>query len=327
MERNVKTMIEGDDKPVIYDKYNFTVPSQKMVRVIMDTDAKNEADDQYAIVHALLSPKFDNRGIIAAHFGEWRSPTSMEDSYEEIAKILALMKIQDNNMIFKGAPRALADESTPIPSAGAELIIKEAMSDDPRPLFVTILGPLTDMAAALLMEPRIADRLTVIWIGGGAYPAGEPEYNLWNDIHAANVVFKSKVSVWQVPKNVYQRVMVSLAELEYRVKPHGELGNYLFKQLVEFGHTEAAINTIIRTGECWCLGDSPVVGLLLCDHEYHYDWLPAPEFTQDMRYIHERNNRPIRIYKDVNSRFILEDFFIKLAMFTDKQQSGGHAIK
>lgn len=31
-----------------------------MVELIVNTDAKNEADDQYAIVHALLSPKFDN---------------------------------------------------------------------------------------------------------------------------------------------------------------------------------------------------------------------------------------------------------------------------
>ncbi|MEI2396146.1 nucleoside hydrolase [Paenibacillus phytohabitans] len=306
---------------MIYESYNFKVPNQKMIRVITDTDAKNEADDQYAIVHALLSPKFDNRGIIAAHFGNWRSSTSMEDSYEEIQKILGLMELENKDMVFKGAPQALSDEQTPAPSAGAELIIKEAMSDDPRPLFVTFLGPLTDMASALLMEPRIADRLTVIWIGGGAYPAGEDEYNLWNDIHAANVVFKSQVPLWQVPKNVYQRVMVSMAELEYRVKPYGELGNYLFEQLVEFGHTEAALNTNIRTGECWCLGDSPAFGLLLCDHEYHYDWVPAPEFTQDMRYVHERNNRPIRVYRDVNSRFILEDFFIKLAMFIEKRKS------
>ncbi|WP_254450145.1 nucleoside hydrolase [Cohnella herbarum] len=194
---------------MIYDKYSYTVPNPKMIRMIMDTDAKNEADDQYAIVHALLSPKFDNRGIIAAHFGEWRSSTSMEDSYEEIIKLFGLMKIDSNNLVFKGAPRALPDESTPVPSAGAEFIIREAMAEDPRPLFVTILGPLTDMASALLIEPRIADRLTVIWIGGGAYPQGDPEYNAWNDIHAANVVFKSKIPVWQVPKNVYQRVMVS----------------------------------------------------------------------------------------------------------------------
>lgn len=37
--------------------FNFTVPDFRKVRVLIDSDAKNEADDQYAIVHALLSPK------------------------------------------------------------------------------------------------------------------------------------------------------------------------------------------------------------------------------------------------------------------------------
>jgi purine nucleosidase len=35
-------------------------------RVIIDTDAKNEADDQFAIVHALLSPSLEVRGLIAS---------------------------------------------------------------------------------------------------------------------------------------------------------------------------------------------------------------------------------------------------------------------
>ena len=46
-------------------------PSRR--RVIIDTDAKNEADDQFAIVHGLLSPTLDIRGLIAAHFGTRRS--------------------------------------------------------------------------------------------------------------------------------------------------------------------------------------------------------------------------------------------------------------
>jgi hypothetical protein len=49
--------------------YAFEVPQEKVVRVITNTDAKNEADDQFAIVHALLSPKFENVGFIAAHYG------------------------------------------------------------------------------------------------------------------------------------------------------------------------------------------------------------------------------------------------------------------
>lgn len=305
---------------MIYNKYSYTVPDQKMIRVITNTDAKNEADDQFAIVHTLLSPRFDNRGIIAAHFGSSKSKTSLQDSYDECEVVLKLMNLKSEGLLYKGAAHAIPDMQTPVPSAGAELIIKEAMADDPRPLYVTFLGPLTDMASALLLEPRIADRLTVIWIGGGQYPTGDSEYNLSNDVHAANVVFKSTVALWQVPRDTYRYVMVSLAELEYRVKPCGELGNYLFQQLAEHSHSPTAVRSPYRTGECWCMGDSPVVGLLMYEHPEHYDWVPAPEFAPDLRYIHNRNNRPIRVYKYLDSRFIMEDFYAKLALFVQGQQ-------
>ncbi len=300
---------------MIYDNYKFEVPDGKMVRVITDTDAKNEADDQYAIVHALLSPRMDNRGFIAAHFGSMKSKTTMMDSYREIETVFDKMQISKKDMIFKGAETALEDEKQPKPSEGAELIIKEALSDDPRPLYVTFLGPVTDLASAYLMEPRIANRLTAIWIGGGPYPAGGREYNLSNDIIAANVVMKSSIPVWQVPRNVYQMVKVSLAELEYRVRPYGEIGKYLFNQLNEYANGQWGAAGY-RTGEIWVLGDSPAFGLILCDHEFNYDWIAAPEFSKEMSYIHTGTNRPIRVYKSVDTRFILEDFYAKLALFT-----------
>ncbi len=50
---------------------------EKRIRVIVLSDAKNEADDAFAIVHALLTPSFDVRGIIAGHFGV---PGSVEGS-------------------------------------------------------------------------------------------------------------------------------------------------------------------------------------------------------------------------------------------------------
>lgn len=306
---------------MIYDKYSFTIPEGKMLRVITNTDAKNEADDQYAIVHTLLSPRFDNRGIIAAHFGDEKSATSMEDSYKEILKLLGLMGINNKGLVYKGADHAIPNERMYVPSDGAELIIKEAMSDDPRSLFVTFLGPLTDLASAYLMEPRIAGKLTAIWIGGGTYPNGGAEYNLGNDINAANVVFKSNILLWQVPKNVYQMMLVSIAELEYKVKPCGEIGKYLFEQLVEWGHTKYGKRSALRTGECWFLGDSPVVGLMLNEHQNYYDWIPAPDITNDMNYVHNKNNRPIKVYNFVDSRFIMEDFYAKLTMFAKNQSS------
>ena len=98
---------------MIYSKYNYRIPFEYTVRVITDTDAKNEADDQYEIVHSLLTPRFDNIGIIAAHFGIQKSLSSMEDSYNEITHLLDLMNM-DKSLAYRGAKHALPDDNTPV---------------------------------------------------------------------------------------------------------------------------------------------------------------------------------------------------------------------
>lgn len=296
-----------------FSKYHFDVPASKKIRLIINTDAKNEADDQFAIVHALMTPKFCVKGIIAAHFGTRRTQFSMQESYAEVQKVLALMNMQNNINVYCGAAEALKDEFTPLFSEGAELIVREALADDPRPLYAIFLGPLTDMASAYLLNPQISGKVTVIWIGGGAWPTGGEEFNLSNDILAANVVFRSGLQLWQVPRNVYCMMRVSLAELQAKVEPCGRVGEYLFRQMVDF-NTFCAENPGWPSGESWVLGDSPAVGLLLDPHEYGYDWRPAPDIGDDMCYVHKQTNRLIRVYHTIDSRFILEDFFSKLKL-------------
>lgn len=308
---------EGMGIKMRFDKFGWKVPEEKIVRVITNTDAKNEADDQFAIVQALLSPTFENVGMIAAHFGNKRTDNSMNESFAELEHIFDLMNFKDEkkSVLYHGAPHAIPDEQTPVDSEGAQLIIKEAMSDDPRPLYVTFMGPLTDLASAYLLEPKIAERLTAIWIGGGSYPNGAPEFNLGNDINAANVVMKSNIKLWQVPKNVYEMIPVSIAELVCRVVPHGPIGQYLFDQLIEHSFEEAPRKSAFRTGESWVLGDSPAVGLILFEHRFEFDWVDAPEITPEMNYIHTGKNRPIRVYRRYDPRFILEDLYSKLELF------------
>ena len=47
--------------------FPYPIPEEKKVQVILDTDCACEADDPYAIVHALLSPKISVTGICAEH--------------------------------------------------------------------------------------------------------------------------------------------------------------------------------------------------------------------------------------------------------------------
>jgi inosine-uridine nucleoside N-ribohydrolase len=297
-------------------KLAYEVPEWRKIRLIINSDAKNEADDQYAIVHALLTPRFRIRGIIGAQFENTARfsgrQNTMQQSVDEIEKILELMELQGEIPVLMGAAEGLKDEQTPQPSEGAELIIREALADDPAPLYVVFMGPLTDMASALLLRPEIAERLTVIWIGGEQYPHGGWEYNLFNDIHAANVVFSSQVKLWQVPRNVYSTMRVSLAELIHRVRPCGAIGRYLVDQLIEFNN--AVTYPEWPKGEMWSLGDSPCISLLLDEHEYHYTYKQAPRITSDMYYVHDGKHREIRVYHYVDPRFTLEDLFAKLAL-------------
>jgi inosine-uridine nucleoside N-ribohydrolase len=295
----------------------FDFPTEKKLRVIVDTDAKNEADDQYAIVHAILTPAFELHGVIPAHFGTGKSAHSLRDSHEETMLLLDLMDMKDQVRVEDGGEQALPDESTPVDSPGARLIIGEALRPDPRPLHVAFYGPLTDMASALLLEPEIESRnVRVVWIGGGPWPEGGREYNLSNDIAAANVVMRSRLEVWQIPSTVYRRMPVSYAELAEKVYPCDKIGRYLVEQLVEHN-----LKTAPAAMEYRSLGDSPAVGVIIYPGCGRWTWRPAPEFESTMHYRHTGTNRPIRVYEDIDARFIHEDFFAKIKRFARSKKS------
>ena len=290
--------------------FDIAFPAAAKQRVIVNTDAKNEADDQYAIVHAILTPSFELHGIIPAHYGTLKSRQSLKESHAETMLLLKLMNLEEQIRVEDGASHALPDESTAVDSAGARFIIEQAMKDDPRPLHIAFYGPLTDMASALLLEPRIQNKnIRVIWIGGNTWPSGGKEYNLSNDIHAANVIMKSKLEVWQIPRNTYRSMGVTYAELIEKVYPQGEIGKYLVTQLLE--HNARTKPDM----EYRSLGDSPCIGIILDPECGEFSWQPAPTFDEQMHYIHTGQYRPIRVYNNVNTRFIHEDFFAKLAQF------------
>jgi purine nucleosidase len=294
---------------------NFTFPPETRHRVIVNTDAKNEADDQYAIVHALLTPSFEVHGIIPAHFGlhPGRRQDSMEASWEEVNLLLRLMQLEGKVCVAPGAKRAMPDEKTPCPSSGAELIVAEAMKDDPRPLNILFYGPLTDMASAMLIEPRICERnLHVIWVGGAdAQPHYGKEFNLSNDVHAANLVLRSRIPLSQIPYPLYGHFCVTHDELIEKVYPHGPLGRYLVEQLIAYNAVSSKMAREFRS-----LGDSTAVGVLIAPHAGRWSWKSAPQYHPDTCEVtRQTGGRLVREYETFDSRFLLEDFFAKLARF------------
>lgn len=304
----------------------YQVPNNKKVRVIIDTDAYAEGDDQFAIVHALLTPKFDVVGIIAEHFGK---NNSMQKSYDEIIRILTLMGLEDRVPVFKGAEDPLVDRNTARISEGANFIIEEALKVDERPLFVLNIGAITNLASAYLISPNIQDKLLAVWIGGGPYPFGHMDFNSANDINAVNVIMSSSIELWQIPLTAYTMMEVSFHELFERVRPCGNIGRYLVDNLLRISNKEcaegfdalpfakgcskAAQTMIIRSGEGWSLGDNPAIGVLITPQLKNSEIRLAQLLNPDGSYGEfVSEERTIRVHHSIDSRVILEDVFAKI---------------
>lgn len=286
--------------------YNYTVPEYKKVRVIVSTDAACEADDPFAIAHALLSPKLDVKAVIAEHF---MSEGSVDKSYAAATKLLDLMKSSVPVLHGQVWPK---DGSI---SEGTQFIIDEARKDDPRRLFVLLMGATTTAADALRAAPDIHDKLTLVTIGGRGYREHHTtfrEFNWGNDPDAINYILRdTKVEVWQIPASGYGSIRTSLAMLQQRLAPCGEVGAYLLRQMDEYNNSPYAGWT---AGESWSLGDNPSVAVVIDDCAGRSQWENAWLIDADTNYTEEVPDRKIRIYHTMNSHFVLEDLFAKMQL-------------
>ncbi|MFV0467032.1 MAG: nucleoside hydrolase [Lachnospiraceae bacterium] len=304
-------------------KHLFDIPEEKRIRVIIISDAKIESDDQYAIVHALLTPRFEVEGMIASHFRnsisvkkKFVSDDTVEQSYDEIMKLLTIMHLEDTIPVLKGANTFLENSHTPQDSEGEAFIIEKCKKISNRPLYILCLGALTDLASAYLKDNDIGKKFTAVWIGGAKYPHGGNEANLCQDINAANIIFQSNILLWQITSEAYRKVRVSIAELAFKVKPCGSIGSYLYEQLVEFNNKRAALPDWPK-GETWCLGDSPAISVLIDDQEGCYETKNAPFIDEKGNYIETNSDRKITVYHDIDSRFTMEDFYAKLKLYAE----------
>ncbi|MDH6624525.1 purine nucleosidase [Streptomyces sp. LBL] len=308
----------------------FVPPAGPRTRVIMDNDYAGDPDGLYQLVHHLLSPSVDIRGVIGSRHGK-SMPAPDEhharDACRRVTEVLELMQLTGKVPVFQGANQPMKDTTTPQETAGAEALIAEAMrTDTTSPLYVALGGPLTQLASAYLMEPRIADRLTAVWIGGPEYfgtaapmESQGPEYNIGIDINAAKVIFNdSPIPLWQVPRDAYFQALVGMTELVVHVKPKGPIGAYLFARLNDAHELFAEKGG--NLGEVYVLGDNPMVLLtalqmpfdLSASSSSSHQMVNAPRINDDGSYTHGKNGRMIRVYTQLDVRLMVHDFYAKL---------------
>ena len=232
-------------------------PPAGRLRLAIDTDTMNEVDDQFAIAWAAASKdRFDLEALYAAPFshdcfsalnedealvaaageanGHSEDPADgMEQSYQEIIRILGMMNEPTEGRVFRGSGRYLPDRETPVDSPAVRDLIHRAMNGSGM-LYVAAIATLTNIASAILLEPAITEHMTVVWLGGHQLSCGHGiEFNLIQDVYAAQVVLNSGVPMIWVPcNNVAALLTVTESELRTFMENNGTISDYLAKTVL-----------------------------------------------------------------------------------------------
>lgn len=309
-------------------------------RILIDNDFSGDPDDLYQLVHHLLSPSLDIRGVICSHLrpgDPWDPSADTAENALLVARdLFARMGLESTELLFKGAANPMTSMEDPQESPAIRAIIAEAMREDAdSPLFYVAGGGLTDLASAYLLEPGIASRLILVWIGGlehdglAAPPANAMpiEYNLWIDIPAARVLFDAPdLEIWQIPRDVYRQCLVSETELRRRVATAGPLGRYLYEEIRHVMSSDHHHHEPMP--ESYAMGDSPLVLVTALRSTFEPDSTsskhvikPTPQITSDGTYRPMTGTRNMRVYTQVDVRLMFEDFYLKLDEFAEWQAS------
>jgi purine nucleosidase len=197
-------------------------------KIIIDTDPGQ--DDAVAILLALASPEVEILGITAV---AGNVPLALT---EKNARKICELAGRPDVKVFAGAIRPMVNElvtaehvhgktgldgpELPEPTMplqdrhAVDFIVETLMESEPGTVTLCTLGPLTNIALALVREPRIAPRIReIVMMGGGFFEGGNvtpaAEFNIYVDPHAADVVFRSKISIVMMPLDVTHKALTT----------------------------------------------------------------------------------------------------------------------
>ena len=191
--------------------------------IIIDTDPG--IDDAVAILLALAARKLEVLGLVAVA-GNVPLATTVRN-----ARAVVELASRPDVPVFAGCPRpigpgharvgdahgdsglgdlVLTDPALPPrPEHGVVWLIETLRRAVPHSVTLAALGPLTNIATALVMAPDIAAGIAeLVLMGGGTRGNMTPvaEFNIHCDPHAAALVFDSGLPITMVPLDVTETV-------------------------------------------------------------------------------------------------------------------------
>jgi len=311
----VPSIVFGQEFPKIDENVRINQlkpPQAGKVRMVFDTDTYNEIDDQFALAYALLSTgKVNVEAVYAAPFNNPRSNSpadGMEKSYQEILRLLKMLKKSPDGFVFRGSTEFLKDVSKPVRSEATLDLIQKALKSTPEnPLYVVTVGCITNIASAMLIEPQIIKNIVVVWLGGNSldWPT-QKEFNLMQDVLAAQVVFNSGVPLVTMPcRPVVSHFHTTIPELAHYLKGKNELSNYLYEIVVAYNSNNL---------EAWSkvIWDVVAVAWVINPSWVQTNLVHSPILTDQITFSVDKSHHFIRMATSINRDAIFRDLFSKL---------------
>lgn len=282
--------------------------SNYKINVILDTDTYNECDDQFALSYLIKSQeKFNIEAITVAPYSHKTKNVSVKEgqelSYNEILKICKWLNFDTTNKVFKGSMDYIQNrytENNPAVNKIIEIALKN------RKTYILAIGAITNVALAIKKEPKIINKIEIIWLGGNELGYKDNlEYNFRQDIQAVREVFESKVKLTILPcKNVVSDLQIDINTLKNNLENKSELCNYLIKRFYNDGYHGVQEKRVI-----W---DIAVIAYMINKNWFETKEISCPNIREDSSYELNDNRHTINFTTKLDRDKIYNDLFKKL---------------
>lgn len=214
-------------------------------KIIFDTDPG--IDDALALLLLAAAPELDLLAITVTH-----GNTSQEKCLSNALKLVELLGIEQVP-VARGAQEPLVKELSvaeethgdgglgyavlpepkvkPIQESAHDLIIR-LVNENPGQITLLCVGPMTNIALALLKQPQIAKNIKRIVAMGGSihYPGNstpQSEYNVFCDPESFEIVLNAGVDFTLVPLDVTYQCLLTTQHIEQITLARPEIKNFI----------------------------------------------------------------------------------------------------
>ncbi len=273
--------------------------SDRIKKAVLDTDAYNEIDDQFAIVYSYFSEKIDLQAIYAAPFHNDNSTSyedGMEKSYEEIIRVLDCCDEEIRIPVLKGSRTTITNNGgKPVESEAADHLIRLAHESD-EIIYVMGIGAITNVASAIKKDPTIVDKLCIIWLAAKQTHFDDvEEFNLCQDYMAGQIVLNSGAGLLLCPAFNVVCALGARIDLVRKLKGHNPAAEYVYN--LGEGYYKGAGEPSDWLRVLWDIAAPAILDNPKCAE---IEIIRAPVFTDDRKYAFDSTRHQIMMLNSID---------------------------